>query len=186
MSEPAPEPGGGTGSFFQKKFLGIPAIVWLGGAAILAYLYFRSQSGSSSSGTTATTPSNANSGTATTGDTTFPANASTNLTINSQYAQSGTSTSTSGTPAPRHATPNPQPTPKTKAPTKKATTTVKKPATEVTVGQWPGNSTGGLAQWNTTLWGIANHYGTTVEALLKLNPQIKNANLVYPGEKVKV
>jgi LysM domain len=181
MSEMPPE-GGGTGSFLQKKFLGIPAIVWLGGAAILAYLYFRSQSGSSgssSSGTSANTPQNANSGTATTGDTTFGA-PTTNLTINSQYSQ--TSSSTTGVPAPRHTTPNPQPTPAVKPATKTATTTVKTPASTVTVGTW--NATN--APWDSTLWGIANHFGTTVANLMKLNPQIKNANLIYPGEKVKV
>lgn len=179
MSEMSPDPGGSGGGFMQKKFLGIPAIVWLIGAAVIAFMYFRSQNGSSSGSTApgATT----NSGTATTGNTTFGA-PTTNLTITSQYSQA--SNSNTGVPAPRHATPNPQPTPKTKAPVKKAVTTVKTPAkaTSVTVGKW--NATD--APWNSTLWGIANHYGMSVAALLKLNPQIKNANLVYPGEKVKV
>jgi LysM repeat protein len=186
MSEMPPEGGGGgTGSFLQKKFLGIPAIVWLIGAAVLAYLYFRSQNSSSSTSTGSSTPANvpqnANSGTSTTGDTTFGP-PTTNLTINSQYSQA--SNSTTGSPPPRHATANPQPTPAVKPATKKAVTTVKTPAkaTSVTVAKWTASNT----PWNSTLWGIANHYDTTVANLLKLNPQIKNANLVYPGEKVKV
>ena len=64
MSEPVPEAGGAPTNFLMQKFLGIPAIVWLLGAAILAYLYFRSQSGSSSSttnsNTTAATPQKVN------------------------------------------------------------------------------------------------------------------------------
>lgn len=37
-----------------------------------------------------------------------------------------------------------------------------------------------------TLWSISLRYGTTVEALVKLNPRIKNPNLIYPGEQVRV
>lgn len=37
-----------------------------------------------------------------------------------------------------------------------------------------------------TLWSISLLCGTTVEALVKLNPQIKNPNLIYPGEQVRV
>lgn len=37
-----------------------------------------------------------------------------------------------------------------------------------------------------TLWGIARAYGVTVEALLALNPQIKNPNLIYAGNEVRV
>lgn len=37
-----------------------------------------------------------------------------------------------------------------------------------------------------TLWGIARKYGTSVNALLARNPQIKNPNLIYPGEKVSI
>lgn len=40
--------------------------------------------------------------------------------------------------------------------------------------------------WNSTLWGIANHYHTSVAALQHLNPQVKNPNLVYPGERIQV
>lgn len=37
-----------------------------------------------------------------------------------------------------------------------------------------------------TLWGIAAKHETSVDALLARNPQIKNPNLIYPGEKVRV
>lgn len=50
---------------------------------------------------------------------------------------------------------------------------------------------GESAQYHTvvqgdTLWGIAQSLGTTVAALLALNPQIKNPNLIYPGQQIRV
>ncbi len=37
-----------------------------------------------------------------------------------------------------------------------------------------------------TLWDIANKYGTTVAELASKNPQIKNPNLIYPGDVIKL
>jgi LysM repeat protein len=37
-----------------------------------------------------------------------------------------------------------------------------------------------------TLSGIAARHGLTLSALLKLNPRIKNPNLIYPGQKIRV
>jgi spore coat assembly protein SafA len=37
-----------------------------------------------------------------------------------------------------------------------------------------------------TLWGIAGQYGVALSALISANPQIKNPNLIYPGEKVRI
>lgn len=37
-----------------------------------------------------------------------------------------------------------------------------------------------------TLWRIANVHGLALSRLLELNPQIKNPNLIYPGEQVRV
>ena len=37
-----------------------------------------------------------------------------------------------------------------------------------------------------TLSGIARAYGTTLSAVIALNPQIKNPNLIYPGDRVRV
>ena len=36
------------------------------------------------------------------------------------------------------------------------------------------------------MWGIARRYGLTLTALVTLNPQIKNPNLILVGEKVRV
>ncbi len=36
------------------------------------------------------------------------------------------------------------------------------------------------------LWNIARRYGMTLANLISLNPQIKNPNLIYPGEQVNV
>lgn len=53
-----------------------------------------------------------------------------------------------------------------------------------------GESGSESAQYHTvvsgdTLWGIAAKCGVSLKALLSLNPQIKNPNLIYPGEKVR-
>lgn len=37
-----------------------------------------------------------------------------------------------------------------------------------------------------TLWAIANAYGVTTAELIALNPQIKNPNLIYVGDEVRV
>ena len=37
-----------------------------------------------------------------------------------------------------------------------------------------------------TLWGIASAYGVTLAALIAANPQIKNPNLIYPGDRVRI
>ena len=47
------------------------------------------------------------------------------------------------------------------------------------------------AVWHTvvagdTLWALANRYGTTVAAIVKLNPSISNPNRIYVGQKVRV
>lgn len=69
------------------------------------------------------------------------------------------------------------PTPVQQAPVQQA------PAQEyVTVGKWTSRNTA----WNSTLWGIANRYGTTVDNLMALNPNITNRNLIYPNQQVRV
>lgn len=37
-----------------------------------------------------------------------------------------------------------------------------------------------------TLWGIAKRYGVTLTDLIAANPQIKNPNLIYPGNEVVI
>ena len=42
------------------------------------------------------------------------------------------------------------------------------------------------AVWGDTLWGIATANGLTLDALLALNPQIKNPNILMVGDRVRV
>ena len=37
-----------------------------------------------------------------------------------------------------------------------------------------------------TLWAIAQTYGSTLGRLMVLNPQIKNPNVITPGQRVRV
>ena len=37
-----------------------------------------------------------------------------------------------------------------------------------------------------TLWGIAKKYGVSLTALISANPQIRNPNLIYPGDEVRL
>lgn len=37
-----------------------------------------------------------------------------------------------------------------------------------------------------TLWAVAKQYGVELAELIRVNPQIKNPNLIHPGEKVKL
>lgn len=50
----------------------------------------------------------------------------------------------------------------------------------VTVAKWSASNT----PWNSTLWGIAHHYGETVAQIQAKNPGIKNPNLISPGQRV--
>lgn len=65
-------------------------------------------------------------------------------------------------------------------------------------GTEEGGSTGGASQpapsysgtyvvrKGDTLWGIAGRYGVALADLIAANPQIKNPNLIYPGETVVI
>ena len=56
------------------------------------------------------------------------------------------------------------------------------------------NVAGGAAYYNDyytiqsgdTLSGIAAKFGTTIARLMALNPQIKNPNLIYPGDAIRL
>ena len=53
------------------------------------------------------------------------------------------------------------------------------------------NTAAGEAQWHTvaagdTLWELARRYGTALTRLVELNPSIRNPNLIYPGQRVRV
>jgi spore coat assembly protein SafA len=66
--------------------------------------------------------------------------------------------------------------------------------TAVSTANSPGTEagdSGAAAVWYTvkkgdTLWGIAKKYGVTLQSLIKANPQIKNPNLIYAGNQVRV
>lgn len=58
-------------------------------------------------------------------------------------------------------------------------------------GQSAGGSVPASAQYHTvvrgeTLWGIAQGQGITLGELLVLNPQLKNPNVIQPGQKIRV
>ncbi len=58
-------------------------------------------------------------------------------------------------------------------------------------GREESSAKGAEATWHTvvqgeTLWGIAVRYGVELTALIALNPQIKNPNLINVGQKVRV
>lgn len=70
--------------------------------------------------------------------------------------------------------------------------------TEIAVGGTEEGSAGGTSQpapsysgtyvvrKGDTLWGIAGRYGVALADLIAANPQIKNPNLIYPGETVVI
>jgi len=43
-----------------------------------------------------------------------------------------------------------------------------------------------IVQKGDTLWGIAKRYGVALSALIGANAQIKNPNLIYPGDRVLI
>ena len=57
--------------------------------------------------------------------------------------------------------------------------------TTVPTGQSAGSAVHNVVKGD-TLWAIAKRYGTTLEQLLKLNPQIKNPGLIRVGQEVRV
>lgn len=190
MSEFAPEPpsGGGGNNPLTTKIMGMPGWVVLLGAVVIGY-FLLSRKSSTAGGT-----SSGGGGTSTTGDITIQPGTTT-VNVTSALTPSQT---VAYPPPPRHRVPNPQPVipPPIVSPPPVVSVPVNHPRkpkphpaqtsyTTVTVAKWPGQSNGGLAQWNTTLWGIAKHTGTTVPELAKLNG-IKNPSLIYPGQKIKV
>ena len=43
-----------------------------------------------------------------------------------------------------------------------------------------------IVQAGDNLWGISQKFDTTIDNLMKLNPQITNANLIYVGQQIRV
>lgn len=50
----------------------------------------------------------------------------------------------------------------------------------------PGQESCYIVKKGDTLWGIAHRYGVSLQSLIQNNPQIKNPNLIYPGDRVVV
>jgi LysM repeat protein len=163
----------------SRKFLGIPAIFWLLGAAVLAYLYFKNKSGSS---TGAGATSSAGSGTSSTGDIAFtPGTDTIQVTPNTTNSTTATDTSGSGTTTvggsgsgdttgggvdvepPGQ---NPQPTPPPKPPTKTGTTSVTYTSYIVKPGE--------------NLAGLAKRFGISVADLAHSNVYVEGE---VPGNK---
>ena len=63
--------------------------------------------------------------------------------------------------------------------------TVTKPQSTTNTGTTAGGQYYTVVRGD-TMWGISRRYGISLTALIALNPQIKNPNLIYPGQKVRV
>lgn len=50
----------------------------------------------------------------------------------------------------------------------------------------PNDGTVYIVKKGDTLWGIAGRYGVSLTALISANRQIKNPNLIYPGDRVNI
>ncbi len=62
----------------------------------------------------------------------------------------------------------------------------KSSAQYVKVSKFTSASAARGSNWTSTLSTIAGHYHTSVSNLLKLNPSIKNANVVHTGQQIRV
>lgn len=87
-------------------------------------------------------------------------------------------TVTGGTPTPPKPSTGPKPKPKPKVPPKPSGTPAKG---YVRAEAYTKTNT----KWDSTLSGIAKHYHTSVGSLMKLNPNIKNANSIHSGQKIR-
>ena len=63
--------------------------------------------------------------------------------------------------------------------------------TRVEADRDPETAGGSAGRYHTvqpgeTLWGIAKDYGADLNRVIALNPQLKNPNLILPGERVRV
>jgi len=178
----------------DKKILGMPrGAVMIGGVVLIvgiAWFWFKSRQSQASSSASGQTDANAvdYAGEISTLQSEFGDLASE---ISAQQGTPGPPGPT-GPPGPPGPLPNPggppqgvkPPPPQTKppAPAPKPKPKPKPKTTTVTVAKWTPTHT----PWNSTLSGIAAHYHTTVAALLRLNPGIKNPNLIRPGQKITV
>jgi len=175
MSEPMPEeaPSGG-GNFLTQKYFGMPGIVWLGGAALLAYFLFFRKGSSSSSG------SSGSSGTSsgeTSGAVTFNQGTGQGGYTNNYAPVNTTEGSTASNPANNGINPgqpqvsgaiNPQPTPPVTGATATTATSTTTAATTA-----PTNPKTYTVQAGDTLASIAKKFGISVASLAHANTYVK-------------
>lgn len=185
---PAPRQEGGGGNVLQQRIGPLATWVWLliGTVLVLGYAYYRNRKAAAST-----------TGQATAGQT-VPTQSVPDIIIQNQEGPGSGETP----PPPPGAVPPgpPAPTPpppttgggSTKPPAKPPAKPPTKPSAKgpaqpqykiITVARWTPTNT----PWNSTLWGIATHEGVKggYQALAKLNG-IKDANLIRPGQKIRV
>jgi LysM repeat protein len=166
MSEMPPEEpqAEGEGNALTKKYMGIPGVVWLGGAAVLAYfLFFRGKGSASGAAQPAETGGTINLNVPTGGHRGF------NTTQGSTAANPANNGIDPGQPQVSGAI-NPQPTPVTPGLTATQTTNTPSPAKPPTT-----TYTYYTVQKGDTLASIAKKFGIAVAALA-------SANVYVPGE----
>jgi LysM repeat protein len=192
VSAPAPAPGrpAGGGSLLTQRMGPLATWVWLVILTVVIAgiaLYMRRKSGSAAS--------SASTGQAAPGQTAGVQQVP-NI-ILQDYSGSGPPVTPPSQPSPTGAAAAPPAAaaappasttaPPAAAPAPPAAAAPAKPAapkyTTVTVAKWTATD----APWNSTLSGIAAHYHVTggYQALAKLNG-IKNPNLIYPGQTIRV
>lgn len=174
--------------FLQREYFHVPMWGWIVGAVGVVFLIMKYKGGTAASSATTPTPAstvNGNNGDGQTPNIFFLPNGTYNtpsppnvsVTIN-RLPGGGPSTGI-------HSPGSPPPAPPTPPVITPPLTPAGPQYQYVTVQKWPGVSQNGLAEWDTTLWGIANHFGKTVDELASLNG-IGNPNLIYAGQQIKV
>jgi hypothetical protein len=193
VSEAPPDTGGAApstsgGNILTTKYFGMPGIVWLGGAAVLAYfLFFRNKS-SSASGTGTATGSGSGSSSGETGGTiNFTPSSGNNWrpVNNTDGSTSPTGTNTPGQGG-QTGTPNPQPSPTTNPSSGTSTSTSTTTATtNVTVpnvvGQRLATATGILTAAGLREGG-ANQVAGVSQSVVSQNPAAGTS--VSPGSMI--
>lgn len=84
-----------------------------------------------------------------------------------------------GTPKPPTPAPKPGTYPPRRTPTNTPRPAPRPAGSWVSVGKWKS----GGAPWNSTLWGIAHHYGTSVSRLKSLNHL--SGDTIHPGQRLR-
>jgi len=185
----APEGAGGAAdNAFSKKMMGLPTWVWVALAAAGGAIFFvwRSRGKSTDTSTTATqTPVDSEAQGLDVEQ--YESLLALLRDIQGSVSQAddddnGVNDGSGSTPPPTPAAPPPPAkTPSTPKPTPKPTS-----HKTVTVSKFTTATAARGSNWASTLSTIAAHEHTTVSRLLKLNPGIKNPNVIRTGQKIVV